>query len=91
MCVALRISYAPHALCIRGAGPPAVGPGGVSAALGISRTLPCIAKDAGRPESNFSRAREARCGRLMKYKLPTPEGARPSAQRRDAPMSSAPG
>ena len=55
----LRILYTPYAPSVRGAGPPAIGPECMGAALGIFRTLSRIAKDAARAKSSFPRVFDA--------------------------------
>ena len=73
-CVAARILLTPFAPNVNAATPPCVLPEGMATALGITRTLSRIAKEAACVVSSFFRAPDACDGYQSKYNLPMSKG-----------------
>ena len=73
-CDAVHIRFTPYSPNVRGSAPPHVLPGGMAAALGIRRTLSCIAQDATCVDGSFLRTFDAGYEYLAKYNLPTTKG-----------------
>ena len=70
----IYILFACYVPDVKGMAPPAVPPKGMSAASGIVRTFPRVAKDAARVEGSFLRVSDARYGILAKYNSPMSKG-----------------